>query len=254
MFPVLFQLGPFVFKTAGFFLVLGLVVFGIHVIKNVQKKKIRLEFITDHLFSFFLWGIIGARAWYIIENWNQYQHDPLSIIMIWDGGFSAYGGMLFFLITLWFWSFMKKEDFWKWTDVIIPAWISAMIILSLGDFLSGANYGIPATIPWAVTFDLPEVRYALPIHPTQLYTAAALFIINGLLFLFQRKKRLDGVVTAAGIILYFLVDGILELLRGDTVFLLFDLRFPLLLSFIMSLLGIFLLIWRSHPHHHTLRH
>ena len=39
-------------------------------------------------------GILGARIYYVIFEWEQYAADPISILYIWNGGLAIYGGII----------------------------------------------------------------------------------------------------------------------------------------------------------------
>lgn len=45
-------------------------------------------------------GIIGARLYYVIFNFNLYQNDLLSIFKIWEGGLAIHGGIIAGLIVI----------------------------------------------------------------------------------------------------------------------------------------------------------
>ncbi len=46
----------------------------------------------------FLWvivaAIVGARAMHVIANLGAYDHDPIQVIAIWQGGLSSFGGLI----------------------------------------------------------------------------------------------------------------------------------------------------------------
>lgn len=248
MFPILFQLGPVLIQTADAVFAITLIFSAFFLTGEVRKRKLNIDFLTDHLPSIIIASLIGSRLWAVIESWSSFWATPITIIEIWDGNLSFYGGMISFLGLLLFWTIKKQENFWKWLDVLTPGAVFAMMFLSVGDFLSGANYGTPTTLPWGVIFDSPEVRYAIPVHPTQFYTALLLLLILLILMKFSKKKHFDGVSAALGAVLYFFSDGILEFFRGSAITMAFDLRLPMILSFIFGFAALLLLVWKTHPH------
>jgi phosphatidylglycerol:prolipoprotein diacylglycerol transferase len=66
----------------------------------------------------------------------------------------------------------------------------------IGCFLNGCCFGLPATLPWAIKF--PPGSYSNfvfpgePLHPSQLYLAAAGIGLFVLLLAIDKKPRFDG--------------------------------------------------------------
>jgi phosphatidylglycerol:prolipoprotein diacylglycerol transferase len=84
-------------------------------------------------------------------------------------------------------------------------------------FLNGDTYGLPTSLPWAVTFTNPEAMAPLgvPLHPTQLYEMTLNLSLFGFLWAWRKWARFDGqlfLVYAAG---YGLIRLVVENFRGD---------------------------------------
>ncbi|NIR93248.1 MAG: prolipoprotein diacylglyceryl transferase, partial [Gammaproteobacteria bacterium] len=68
-----------------------------------RAKQINLN--TEQLNAFvlviILWAVIGARIFSVLfdGSLNWYLQNPYHIFMIWEGGFTFYGGFLFALIA-----------------------------------------------------------------------------------------------------------------------------------------------------------
>ena len=41
-----------------------------------------------------VFGIIGARIYYVAFSWDMYKDNPISILYIWEGGLGIYGGII----------------------------------------------------------------------------------------------------------------------------------------------------------------
>ncbi len=92
--PVAFHIGPLEVHTYGIGLALtfwfGFVYF---------ERRLRANgYPTDWFVSVFLWvilsAIVGARAMHVVSNLGVYSHDPASIVAVWQGGLSSFGGLL----------------------------------------------------------------------------------------------------------------------------------------------------------------
>ncbi|MBW2099219.1 MAG: prolipoprotein diacylglyceryl transferase, partial [Deltaproteobacteria bacterium] len=87
----------------------------------------------------------------------------------------------------------------------------------LGCFSAGCCYGKLPDLPWAVTFTNPDslAPLGVPLHPTQLYSAANNLIIFGFLLLFKRIKKFEGQLFWIYVLLYGITRSIIEIFRGD---------------------------------------
>jgi phosphatidylglycerol:prolipoprotein diacylglycerol transferase len=59
-----------------------------------------------------------------------------------------------------------------------PGLAAGHAIGRIGCFLVGDDYGRPTDLPWAVAFPEGLPPTELPVHPTQLYEAAALAVVT----------------------------------------------------------------------------
>jgi phosphatidylglycerol:prolipoprotein diacylglycerol transferase len=91
----------------------------------------------------------------------------------------------------------------------------------LGCFAAGCCHGRPTDVAWAVTFrDIYATRAVgtpidTPLHPTQLYESAAAFLIFGFLLWLAARKKFDGQVVLAYVVLYSITRFVIEFYRGD---------------------------------------
>src|SRR5712691_9217753 len=89
--PTLLQVGPLLITWHGFFTAVG-VLAGITL---AVKYGARLGFSEDDIMSVALWsvigGIIGARLMHVIDQWDYYARDPLTIVKINEGGLAVFG-------------------------------------------------------------------------------------------------------------------------------------------------------------------
>ncbi|MGI6735095.1 MAG: prolipoprotein diacylglyceryl transferase [Bacilli bacterium] len=92
-------------------------------------------------------GIIGARIWYVLGEWNNpesgFRDNPLTIFAIRDGGLAIMGGALFGIIAgVWFYVKRRKEyDIGFGADAIIPTILIAQAIGRWGNFFNQEVYG-----------------------------------------------------------------------------------------------------------------
>ena len=245
MYPILFQIGPVTFKTLGLFLAFAFLASAFVLINHSVKRKLNLDFISDHLVSFLLVTFLASRLFFVAGNWYKYTNDLMGILKIQDGGFSFWGGFFGFTAILFFWSYRKKASFWKWFDIITLAGMFGLAISYVGFFFSGDFYGKPTELPWGVTFDNPEVRFTDPVHPTQFYGAIfALIIFFTLLFL-ARKKRKEGFISLMGITLFTILSFVIDFFLGDRLTIFSEFTVFQLISGVVFVVALITMIIRS---------
>lgn len=77
--------------------------------KEFVKRGFSEDFIYDLLFVTLPFAIIGARAWYVIFEWDFYKNDPIQILNFRAGGLAIHGGILFAIIAIYFYT--KKKTY-----------------------------------------------------------------------------------------------------------------------------------------------
>ena len=80
----------------GFSLAVGVDYFYSH---NKTIPKIKENFF---IFSLILSGIIGARAYGVIADWNYFYQNPIQILNLRGGGLGIIGALIFSLIFIYF--------------------------------------------------------------------------------------------------------------------------------------------------------
>lgn len=207
---------------------------------RAKKENIDPNKISDLGIYVVCAGIFGARLFFVIQFFDSYKNDPLSIFKIYEGGLVYYGGFFAGIITAF--AFIKKYKlpFLKILDIIVPSGALGLGIGRIGCFLNGCCFGKPAShIPWAVEFpktldkagmvdgspaflhqyELGLIHlsdmHTLPIHPTQLYSFLSDVALFFILSAFFKYRRRDGEIVLLFGIMYPIIRFSMELLRGD---------------------------------------
>lgn len=230
MFPVLFQIGPIVIYSLWLFIGLAFIL-GVFIFSHLAKsKRLDLNFIYKYTFQIFLFALIGARLIFVLRHYNIYFPNFsistfYNIIAIWDKGLSLIGGLLGLFISILIFSIKEKEQTLKWLDILSISIISGLAVGHLGAFLDGVNYGTPTELFWGITFDNPSIKYAVDIHPTQIFAFIYSILIAGILVYFYKKKKVEsGDLMQYGIIAYFFMSFLEGFIRGDDVIIFLGLR------------------------------
>ena len=243
MFPTLISIGPFSVHSYGLMIAAGFIAALYFVRRDARKADIDPLVLTDMAFWTLLVSIAGTRLLYIAMFPEEFSwSDPLGWIAVWQGGLVFQGGPPAGILFCYFYLKRKKLPVWRTADIILPYLPLGHALGRVGCFLNGCCYGHPSNLPWAIPFrrvpwDLtqPPVgsppfldhlrhfsdihegsRWSHPVHPTQLYEAAALLAIMGVLLLLRKKWRpFDGFTLPAYLFLYGVWRFINEFFRGD---------------------------------------
>ena len=218
MYPILLTIGGFHLRAYGTLIAIALLTGTWLASREAARKGIPPERVQDFIVWAALFGILGARIYYLaFFSPRIFVQDPLAILAIWRGGLAIHGGLLAGAATAVWYVRRHRLSFWRLADTLAPSVILGQAIGRLACFLNGDAYGIPTTLPWAVTFTDPESMAPLgvPLHPTQLYEMSLNLLLFGLLWWWRRRVRFDGqlfLVYAGG---YGIIRFIVENFRGD---------------------------------------
>jgi phosphatidylglycerol:prolipoprotein diacylglycerol transferase len=247
MHPVLIEILGFTIFTYPVLVGVSLVLSGIILIKKISKKNLSLDFLNDYFYILIITAFLGARLGGILENSFYYLEYPKKIFSILDGNYSFYGSIILIFLVFYFLTKLKKEKFSLWLDALSPALLNFFFFLSIGDFLAGKNYGVPTNFFWGVSFNIPEIRYTVPIHPVQLYESLGIILIFLFVFIFFKfNNKNSGKKGSLSLFLYFLLIFILNFLRvsGDN-FVFQSITWQNFWTFSLSLFFFLVFIWYS---------
>ncbi|MEO9886035.1 MAG: prolipoprotein diacylglyceryl transferase [Balneola sp.] len=219
MLPILFEIGPLTIQTVSLFHTGGILIGIWWLYKQAKNHSVDPQKILDLSLVVVLWAIIGARLFSILFDGSLqwYLQNPLKMLMLWNGGFTFYGGFLFGLGAGIWYIRKHKMDGWKISDMAAPGLALGIAVGRLGCFFSGDSYGKPADVAWAVTFtdSLSMAPTGIPLHPTQLYSVVVNLVVFGALLLWQKKQRFKGELFLVFMMLYAIVRSFVEMFRDD---------------------------------------
>jgi prolipoprotein diacylglyceryltransferase len=115
-------------------------------------------------------------------------------------------------------------------DRLVPALAGGFALGRVGCFLAGCCFGRPTALPWGVSYGAGTDAYqqqiasglipagaaaTLPVHPTQLYEAAAALLISALVWRLAPRLRRDGSPFLAFAVAFGSMRFLVEPLRAD---------------------------------------
>jgi phosphatidylglycerol:prolipoprotein diacylglycerol transferase len=116
------------------------------------------------IFWGFVPGIIGARVYYVVTHWHEFQRPTLmetlvEIVNITQGGLVVYGSLIGGMLG--FAAFLIKYRLppLPMLDILTPGMLLGLALGRLGCFLNGCCFGGVCDLPWAVRFPAGSPPY-----------------------------------------------------------------------------------------------
>ncbi|UYZ36571.1 prolipoprotein diacylglyceryl transferase [Clostridium beijerinckii] len=246
--PIAFQIGTYEIRWYGILIALGVILAIILANYNCKKKGIDFDIILDCFFVAFPTAIIGARAYYVIFEFENYKNNLIDIFNIRKGGLAIHGGLIGGFIATYIFFKIKKLNMLKYLDLAAPSIILAQAIGRWGNFMNGEAHG--GEVSHSFISHFPSfIQKGMYIegsyyNPTFLYESIWNIVVCLilLLILYKKKNNEDGVVVASYITLYSLGRVFIEGLRTDSL-MLGNIRIAQLISIIGMVLGIVIVLY-----------
>lgn len=191
----------------------------------------------DLIFAAVLPGIIGARLFSVIFEKGT---TILDFFAFRDGGMSIIGALIGGAIGLVLYTIIKKENFFKITDILVPLVLLAQGIGRWGNYFNDEVYGKLITNPNLMWFPM-AVNINGMWYQALFFYESVLNIVGAIVLfvLFIKLNKKPGLVTGAYLVWYGVVRFILEAFRQERYILkLGNLPVSRLMAGVMIIVGI----------------
>lgn len=229
------EIGPFLLWTRLVFLLVGIALSVEFFLRIAETANLPLQHFRQYWYWYITSFVLGGRFFAVLAELTVYMRDPLRTFAFGDGAFSFLGGALALSIVIFFVTRDHRSIFLQWLDALLPAVTFGLVFDWLGAFFAGVAYGSPTDFFIHITYDAPDVRYTIPIHPVQLYYALFYFVLTFVLLVIRKRAKRVGAETLAGIAMAAVATFFLESLRGD-----FSIPVFASLPDVLLLIGLFL--------------
>lgn len=224
------------------FLFLGMLSASIVIYKEFKKQNVDEDFFVNLAFNVIVFGIIGARLYYVLFNLDYYLSNPLEIFMVWNGGLAIHGGIFAALIFTMIYCKKHKVYIRKILDMLVVGLILGQAIGRWGNFFNGEAYGAITTAESLAKVGIPQFvidgMYIMGSYrqPTFFYESIwCLFGFLAMIIIRKYKYLRKGQLTGFYLIWYGIERFIVEALRVDSLML-----GPIKIAQIVSILFIFI--------------
>lgn len=206
---------PKSFSVFGFRIAFYGVIIGVGVLCGVllaahmaKKESMDPDMIWDFAIYAIIFSIIGARAYYVIFQWDMYKNNLLEVFNLRNGGLAIYGGVIAAFLTLYVYTRAKKQSFLQMVDVCVPGLILGQAIGRWGNFMNREVFGGYTDNPVAMRLPIAAVRSRditesvaahiaeganyIQVHPTFLYESLWNLLVLVLMLVYRRHKKFQG--------------------------------------------------------------
>ena len=225
--PIAFSLGPLDVRWYALFILGGILA----AIALSSWLAARRGLDPDYLLDMAPWvvflGIVGARLYYVLLEWDRFRTDLAGALNIRGGGLTIHGAIVAGVLTIWALTRRDRQPFFTWMDVIVPGVALGQAIGRWGNWANQEAFGTPTDLPWAVTIDPgrrpPGYEAFATFHPTFLYESI-FNLVNAIvlawLVLHQPRLRWarSGDVLAIYLIAYGVGRFLIERIRTDSLY------------------------------------
>ena len=208
----------------GIIITLGIILAFSYCAFRAKQEKISFDDLLDIAIFTVIFGVIGARLYYVLTSLDKYD-SLYSMIAIWEGGLAIYGGLIAGALTIFLVCRYKKINLMKMFDSVAPGVMIAQALGRWGNFFNGEAYGeevIEGSFLYFIRMGLiPNIESRTKMfyfHPTFLYES--LWNIAGFIFInaIYKKKKFDGQIFYMYIAWYGFGRMFIEGLRTDSLY------------------------------------
>jgi phosphatidylglycerol:prolipoprotein diacylglycerol transferase len=166
-------------------------------------------------------GIIGARLYYVIMEFDQYKSNLWEIFNLRGGGLAIHGGIILAMLAAYIYTRLKRYDFVAMADVAAPCIIAAQALGRWGNFFNSEAHGGEVSKEFISKF--PQfIQKGMYIdgayyHPTFLYESLWNITVCAILLILLKKNKTKGIVIFSYMGLYSIGRYLIESLRTDSL-------------------------------------
>ena len=178
--------------------------------RDAARRGIGEDTVYDFALLGIVFGVIGARLYYVFFRWDNYRGNLLEILNLRAGGLAIYGGVIGGILSLMFYCRRKKQNFLNLADSLILGVLVGQILGRWGNFFNAEAFGRytdslfamqlrrdivnPIMMNSALLQHLVSVNGVdyIQVHPTFLYESCWNLCLLLFLLWYRPKKRFTG--------------------------------------------------------------
>ena len=167
MFPELFEL-PVIHitvKSYGLMMVTGFLL-AVLLMRHVSRRAGQNpDHVTNVALYALIAGVIGARIFFVVDNYANFKGDFWSVFAVWQGGLVFLGGVLLAIVVIFVYLLRNKLPLRCYFDILALGLMLGLAFGRIGCFLNGCCFGQPTHLFCAVTFPYGSPPYLTQAKP-----------------------------------------------------------------------------------------
>lgn len=228
--PTAFTIGGFEVQWYGIIIAVGLLLAVLYCFPRMKRFGIDADRATDVVIGGVIGGIVGARAYYVIMQWQDYSKDTLkdtflAVINTRNGGLAIYGGIIGAVLVGLLICKIRKIKVLPMLDIAVIGFLIGQGIGRWGNFVNqeafGTNtdsiLGMTGGRIQSIASTMPDMIWDKPVHPCFFYESVWCLLGFAILAFWSKRRKYDGQLTLMYMAWYGLERFIVEGLRTDSL-------------------------------------
>jgi phosphatidylglycerol:prolipoprotein diacylglycerol transferase len=187
MYPILFEIFGYPISTFGVMLAIAFLAGTWLTARRMAEIGLDPEGATTMLIYAMVGGIAGSKLYFAIDV-SLRENIPFLQLLFAREGITFYGGFIGAVALVLVGTRIHKIPTGAFFNCVCLAGSLGQALGRIGCFLVGDDYGRPTDGPFGVAFPEGAPPTLDPVHPTQLYEAAWLFGVTGILWARRDKS------------------------------------------------------------------
>jgi phosphatidylglycerol---prolipoprotein diacylglyceryl transferase len=201
-------------QTFGLFFALNFVAWGAVVAVRLRELGRPPDWAWEMVIVALVGGFVGARLYYILQNWSDVSGDVLGNVLS-GSGLIWYGGLLGGALAMVVWAWRRDFLGPQLLDIAAVGLPIGYAIGRIGCQVSGdGDYGQASSVPWAMPYPDGVVPTTEEVHPTPVYESVIMGTVGLVLWRLRDAVRPGGLFA-----LYLVLAGaerfLIEFLRRN---------------------------------------
>jgi phosphatidylglycerol:prolipoprotein diacylglycerol transferase len=227
--PIAISIGPLTIYWYGVMYALGLAATFVVVEREARRRRLDTSFLVNGIIVISVAALVGGRLYHVIDQWELYKDDLLSIVLPPYSGLGVYGGIVTGFAVGILYVRWKRQPVLTWTDVAVPGLLTMQAVARWGNFFNQELYGPPTDLPWGIPIQcinrtatwlcppLGTTPVDTHFHPLFLYESISGAVGAVVLLLLARRVRSlrPGDITLLFFVWYGTTRFLLEPLRSN---------------------------------------
>lgn len=210
--------------------------------------KERAEAFDSVAFWAVVGGIIGARLYHVVTDYQLFEGHPERIVQIWKGGLGIWGAVMGGAVAVLIVARRRHVNFADFADSVVPGLAFAQAIGRWGNWFNQELFGGPTSLPWAVEIDRAHrpvgYRQYTTFQPTFLYESLWCLALGfALLWVDRRFKLVRGQLFALYAAGYTAFRLVMEEMRIDEAHTIGPLRVNAWMSIVIFVISVTVFVW-----------